>query len=228
MTEDKYDEGHCPECDSQRADVKAQHLVEYHDPHFDAVAHYSVLECRGCGEVYFKSSSSNSECIDYHLDPVTGEYEGYYRATVNYWPRAAKRRPPVWIDQLSHEDRVLASLFRDVYTALNNDLGVLSAIGMRTVFDRASELFRIDTNKPFKDKLDALVAGNRITEADREVLAVLIDAGSAAAHRGWGPKPNDLSNMASILEAFLHRAFILEDLGVELGKHVPKRRDAAS
>ena len=224
----KYEEGYCPECDSQRADVKARHVVEYHDRHFDAVAYYSVLECRGCGEVYFKSSSSNSESIDYHLDPVTGEHEGYYRKTVNYWPPAAKRRPPDWIDQLSHADRVLASLFSDVYTALNNDLAVLSAIGMRTVFDRASEIFRIDTNKPFKDKLDALVAGNHITEADRDILAVLIDAGSAAAHRGWSPKSHDLGNMMSILEAFLHRAFILEGLGVELGKIVPKRGEAAS
>ncbi|AMY68302.1 hypothetical protein AKL17_1043 [Frigidibacter mobilis] len=30
--------------------------------------------------------------------------------------------------------------------------------------------------------------------------------------------------MMTILEAFLHRAFLLEDIGAELGKGVPKRR----
>jgi len=224
MPEKKFEEGHCPSCGSTRADVVAEHKDEYHDHHFDAVTYYKVLECRGCGQHYFKSSSSNSEDYDHSENPETGEYEMEYNETINYWPPAAKRRPPEWVDDIGFEDRVLGSLFDDVYTALSNNLGVLAAIGMRTVFDRASELLGIDPGKPFKQKLDDLKAGDHVTDKEVAVLAALIDAGSAAAHRGWQPKPKQLDAMMTILEAFLHRAFLLEDIGAELGKGVPKRQ----
>lgn len=228
MTTKKYEEGHCPKCGSQRAEVVAEHKDEYHDHHFDAVTNYRILECRGCGEFYFKTLSWNSEDYDHVENEATGEWETVVNETVTFWPPAAKRRPPEWADDIGFEDRVLGSLFDDVYTALSNNLGVLAAIGMRTVFDRASELLGIDPGKPFKQKLDDLKAGDHITDKEVAVLAALIDAGSAAAHRGWQPKPKQLDAMMTILEAFLHRAFLLEDIGAELGKGVPKRQPKGS
>lgn len=226
MSEKKYETGHCPECGSERADVVAEHKVRYNDHHNDiqGVTDYQVLECRGCGSHYFKSNSSNSEdyheYFDYDLDePVREHIE-----TVKYWPPAAKRRPPEWSSEIGFEDRVLGSLFNDVYTALSNNLGVLAAIGMRTVFDRASELLGIDPARTFQDKLGDLKDGDHITDKERVVLAALIDAGSAAAHRGWQPKPKQLDAMMTILEAFLHRAFLLEEIGAELGKGVPAKK----
>jgi hypothetical protein len=53
-------------------------------------------------------------------------------------------------------------LFDDVYIALNNDLGVLAAIGMRTVFDSASELLSIDPNLSLEKKLNALESQGKI------------------------------------------------------------------
>lgn len=223
MPEEKFEEGHCPKCSSTRADVVAEHKDEYHDYNFDAVSFFKVLECRGCGQHYFKSSSSNSEDYDHYQNPETGEYEQIYRETVNYWPPAGMRRQPEWKDDIGFEDRVLGSLFDDVYTALSNNLGVLAAIGMRTVFDRASELLGIDPSKTFQQKLNDLKAGDHITDKEIATLAALIDAGSAAAHRAWQPKPRQLDAMMTILEAFLHRAFLLADIGEELGKDVPKR-----
>ncbi len=223
MADKKFEEGHCPNCGSNRAEVKVQTKDEHHDHDFDAVTEYSVLECRGCGQYYFKSSSSNSEDYDYFENPETGEHEQFYRETVNYWPPAAKRRPPEWANEIGFEDRVLGSLFDDVYTALSNNLGVLAAIGMRTVFDRASELLKVDSGKTFQQKLDDLKTSGHITAKEVDVLATLIDAGSAAAHRGWQPRPKQLDAMMTILEAFLHRSFLLEEIGAELGKHVPKR-----
>ena len=223
MTEQKYEEGHCYCCGSTRADVVAEHKVEFHEHEFDAVAYYKVLECRGCGQHYFKTSRSNSEDYNQYVDPETGECEIEYIETVNYWPPVAKRRPPEWADDIGFKDRVLGSLFNDVYTALNNNLGVLAAIGMRTVFDRASEHLGIDPQQPFKLKLDDLKDGDHITDKQVAILAALIDAGSAATHRGWQPKPKQLDAMIKILEAFLHRAFLLQRIGAELGKGVPKR-----
>ena len=228
MSAKNFEEGHCPSCGSRRADVVAEHKKEYRSHDFDAVTLYRVLECRGCGQPYFKSVSSNSEEYSHYENPETGEFETEYDEVINYWPPAAKRRPPDWAFEIGFEDRVLGSLFDDVYTALSNNLGVLAAIGMRTVFDRASELLGIDPGKSFQQKLDDLKAGDHITDREITILAALIDAGSAAAHRGWQPKPKQLDAMMTILEGFLHRAFLLEGIGAELGKGVPKRPPKAS
>jgi rubredoxin len=224
MAEKKFEEGHCPECGAERADVVAQHKEEYDYGGIYGATYYSVLECRGCGHHYFKTLSWNSEDIDHEHNPITGEWDTIAHERIAFWPPAAKRRRPEWADEIGFEDRVLGSLFDDVYTALSNNLGVLAAIGMRTVFDRAAELLNIDPAKTFQQKLSELKAGDHITEKEKTVLGALIDAGSAAAHRGWQPKPKQLDAMMTILEAFLHRAFLLEDIGAELGKGVPKRQ----
>lgn len=228
MAEKKFEVGHCPSCGAERADVVAEHKEFYRSPDFDAVTYFQVLECRGCGKHYFKSNSSNSE--DYHdyYDPEQDFEVREHLETVNYWPPAAKRKQPPWADEIRMQDRILGSLFDDVYTALSNNLGVLAAIGMRTVFDRASEKLGINSNEPFQAKLTELKDGDHITEKEKGVLGALIDAGSAAAHRGWQPQPKQLDSMMTILEAFLHRAFLLEDIGVELGKNVPKRQAKAA
>ncbi len=223
MTKQNYEEGHCYGCGSTRADVVAEHKVEFHEHDIYADTYYKILECRGCGQHYFKTSSLSSE--DYHVfeNSETGAYETEHIETVNYWPPAARRRPPEWADEIGFKDRLLGSLFNDVYVALSNNLGVLAAIGVRTVFDRASELLRIDPEMPFQQKLHELKDGDHVTDKEVAILAALIDAGSAAAHRGWQPKPKQLDAMMTILEAFLLRAFLLQGIGAELGKGVPKR-----
>lgn len=50
MAEKKFEEGHCPECCAQRADVVAQHKDEFDYGGIYGAAYYSVLECRGCGQ----------------------------------------------------------------------------------------------------------------------------------------------------------------------------------
>ena len=220
----KFEEGHCPKCGSERADVVAECEDKYHDHDYDAVTRYKILECCGCGQHYFKSSASNSEDYYDYFDRETGQHEREYIEKISYWPPPAKWRLPEWFENIRVRDHVLGSLFNDVYTALNNNLGVLAAIGMRTVFDRASELLGIDPGKTFRQKLDDLKADDHITDKDVSILAALIDAGSAAAHQGWKPKSEQLDAMMTILETFLHRAFLLEGIGAELGSGVPRRQ----
>jgi hypothetical protein len=88
----------------------------------------------------------------------------------------------------------LEDLLTSVYTALDNDLRVLAAIGLRTAFDRASELLSVDPEKTFADKLSQLMANGDIGSTEKESLDVLTDAGGAAAHRGWKPNPKQLDN----------------------------------
>jgi hypothetical protein len=120
-------------------------------------------------------------------------------------------------------DVTLGNLLSEMYTALNNDLRVLAAIGARTAFDRSSELLGVDSKLPFNQKLDQLVTMGKISKDERDTLEVLIDAGSAAAHRGWRPKPKAVNTMMDVVEAFLHRGFILGDGIQKLKAAVPSK-----
>src|SRR3954471_18019981 len=60
-------------------------------------------------------------------------------------------------------------------------------------------------NQSFAEKLKELTAGNKIGGEEKEILSVLADAGSAAAHRGWKPTEGDINHLMDALENFLER-----------------------
>jgi hypothetical protein len=80
-------------------------------------------------------------------------------------------------------DADLYSLLKETYNALDVDARVLSATGARTIFDRASELLKIDPALTFMEKLDELQKKGHISSSERAQLDILTDAGGAAAHR---------------------------------------------
>ena len=140
-----------------------------------------------------------------------------------YWPAAVSRQRPNWLEKIGAAERDLGKLLEEMYAALDNDLRVLSAIAARTVFDRASKLLRVDPAMGFKEKLDRLGATGRISPDEKEILQVLVDAGSAAAHQGWRPNVDELSTMIEVVESFLHRSLVLGDGIEKLKASVPGR-----
>lgn len=222
-----YEAGSCPDCGSNRADVKERHLVNVNTEVYDSHTVYSILECRGCGTVYFKYCHSNSEDQHDYYDH-NGEHQTEYIETVRFWPPSSGRKKPEWLDDLKLEDWILGSLLSDVFTAISNDLDVLAAIGIRTTFDRATELIKIDPGLTFNEKLKALQEEGHITIKELSALKVLVDAGSAAAHRGWRPKAAHLDDMMSILESFLYRTFLLTEVAGQLEKNVPARQKSSA
>jgi hypothetical protein len=223
--------GHCPSCGPDRiADVVGHHQSRYDDDESGVWGETDcrILQCRGCRSVYFQQDSIFSEEVDYSTDPHTGEDQPYLPRKITYWPEpptVSGRMKPSWSTfDLIIIDNDLASLFDDIYVALNNNLAVLSAIGIRTVFDRASELLGVDPGKNFAEKLSELVQLGKIGADERNTLDILTDAGSAAAHRGWKPKPTELDTMMGIIEAFLYRTFILDAAAKRLKQNVPAKQ----
>ncbi len=221
--EKEIERGNCPDCGSERADKKQSVLKEYRSLEYDSDTEFSILECRGCGRCYFKQSHTNSEDYFHYYCEYEQKEVQEYQEHVDYWPPPSKRTKPAWFDDLILFDHDLHRLLGDVYTALDNNLDVLAAIGMRTVFDRSSELLKIHPNKSFAQKIATLVDQGDITKNEGPLLVAVVDAGSAAAHRGWRPKPSELNAMMTILESFLHRTFLLEHVGKSLAKKVPPR-----
>jgi hypothetical protein len=223
----------CSQCGGIRnCDIRGEHLVRYGDEQFSANTHWYILECRGCENVFVQTASINSEDYDdfYEDDGSPGTT---YNETMRYWPALSKRRKPEWMSEYGIDAENVGALdaaMIELYGALDNDLRMLSAIGIRTAFDIASELLGIDGQMAFDKKLDALVSSGRIGVVDKDRLEMVVDAGSASAHRGWRPTPNDLGIMMDVLEHFVHQSFVaparrakLDAEAAKVKKTVPPR-----
>jgi len=208
---------HCPRCGPDRyANVLYRHKETGDDDErgvWETITSY-MLQCGGCKTVFFQEDYMSSEDVDPDGRPVK---------RITYYPAPAKRKRPDWFSLLDLEQG-LYSLLNETYRALDADAPVLSATGARTIFDRASELLRINPALSFKDKLDQLQNKGHISASERTHLDILVDAGSAAAHRGWRPTADQLDTVMSIVETFIHRRFILESEVKRLKAQIPRRK----
>jgi hypothetical protein len=217
---------HCPNCDAERkAYVRGEHVVHWSDKEspLSSTDTGMILECCGCERIYFRRDYWFSEWEQIGQNPYTGELQMEGGVETTYWPAPVRRKMPEWIESIEESDETLGKLLSEMYSALNNHLRVLAAIGARTAFDRASEILGVDANWRFDRKLDELVTIGKIGTDDRETLNVLVDAGSAAAHRGWRPSAKEINTMMEIVEGFLYRAFVLGDGIQKLKAAVPPK-----
>jgi hypothetical protein len=226
MTGTSRVKGHCTNCGPDRnADVLASHEEPWDDEDSGIWGRvtYRMLKCPACDKVYFQRAEIFSENSDHRLNRASGEWETYLPADITQWPAPVQRKRPTWLEDHSIEDGVLLSLLKELYAALDQDLRVIAAIGIRTVFDRVSELLQIDPNLSFAMKLNGMKTGGHIGSGEEEILKALTDAGSAAAHRGWKPKVSELATMMDIIESFIYRSLVLGHAAKALGSSVPSR-----
>ena len=217
-------QGHCPTCGGWRRAWIRGTFSRTEDDASDQVwqrTEHAILQCAGCDSVYHQTDMVFSE----DMQPIYGDTEGAwdYFHTFKHWPPPSARRRPEWLERIALKDHDLYHLLDEVYSALDGELNVLAAIGIRTALDRASEVLEIDPNLSFAKKLEGLLQSGRIGETEKEFMEALTDAGSAAAHRGWRPEPEFLRTMMDVLEGFLQRHFDLADASRKLKAGVPKR-----
>ncbi len=195
-------DGHCPRCGSDRiADIVASHQERWFDDEaiIGATTNFRILRCRGCETVYFQEESWPDE-------QFFGEHK-IHGPHVSHWPPPAKQPKPEWTNKLV--DATLRNLLREVYGAVNAGHRILAAIGARTALERTMVLNAVEKSS-FKGKLKELQDNGVIGEQEFETLLKLVDAGSAAAHRAWMPKPEELTTLIDGMEAFLYRTLVLK------------------
>ncbi|MEE9433339.1 MAG: DUF4145 domain-containing protein [Sphingorhabdus sp.] len=219
---------HCPECDGSRSchvhGATCQSWL-YKDPQGNSAngeVNYSILRCKGCETVFYETSSWNSEDIDHWYDHMGQEQGEHPREKVTY-PKPENKIKPVWFDAINKVDSQLHEILREMYIAHDNELSILTAVGLRTALDRATEVLDIDPAIAFNEKLDALVSGGWIGESEKLILGVVTDAGGAAAHRGWKPSSSEVSQLLSVIELFLQKAFIVGQKALEIKENIPAR-----
>lgn len=212
MGDPKFRRAKCSACGGDRnCNVVGEHVVKYDDEYFMAETRWSLLECRGCEHVFVEKTGTNSEDFDIAVDDE-GEQIMVHIERKSYWPAFSRRKKPEWMTEqgiLEIDDvRGLNDVLIELYSALENDMVILAGIGIRTAFDVASELLEIDSEKTFQEKIDSLVQGGMIGAVDRNRISILVDAGSAVAHRGWRPSSEEISTMMDVLEHFLNVSLI--------------------
>ncbi|RYF29210.1 MAG: DUF4145 domain-containing protein [Comamonadaceae bacterium] len=224
----KVRKGHCPECDGERSCDILGHLYapwDWSDRYGNSVhggVDHSLLRCRGCETVFYQKSSWNSEDYDEWYGP-DGEAEGEPSKTITTYPKPESKTKPPWIASIAQKDDQLGSILDEVYLAYDSNLNILTAVGLRTALDRATEVLNIDPAISFEEKLIELRAGGWIGETEKEVLEVVVNAGSAAAHRAWKPSRTELSQLLSVMEIFLQKAFIVEKKALSITAKLPAK-----
>lgn len=155
---------------------------------------HSLLECLGCDTVFYQTESWNSEEIDPYCDAM-GETQYEVSKELSTYPKPETKTKPVWFDAMQKKDHQLHNILSQMYVALDNHANILTAIALRTALDRATEYLGIDPAKTFDEKLDELRHGGWIGETERDILGVVTDAGNAAAHRGWEPDNQEITQL---------------------------------
>ena len=219
----KQVKGDCPDCGKARwANVLGEKLNKWDDDEAGlwGADTYRLLECAGCKVPYYQHISVFSENLDYE-----GPYnEPVLAPTETYFPSLSKRQRPGWLSlMMLLEDNDLVELFGSLYTALDHDLTVLAASGVRTVFDLATTKLGIDAALTFEEKIEELKTQGRIGQYEQEDLATMVDAASAAMHRGWKPSADELDTMMTTLERFIHHSFMLKGKAAKLKEKVPPK-----
>ena len=193
-------------------------------------ADHFLLQCRGCETVFYQQSAWDSEDIDYWYEP-DGSTGSAPSLTITTYPRPDSKTKPAWVSKIGKVDSQLGSILDETYVAYDNRSFILTSMGLRTALDRATEVLKIDAAKPFKEKLDELQTGGWIGATEKQILEVVIDAGNAAAHRGWSPGADEAAQLISAMEIFLQKAFIVQTHALGLKTSIPakpKRAKAAS
>lgn len=173
-------------------------------------ATYRMIQCRGCEAV------SLVEREDYPT------YEGNSRAC--YYPPPLARRIPNWHFQLTAFDGEMRKLLEEVYSAMRADTRRLALMGVRAIVDMLLS-DQVGPNGGFQERMNHLVSDGHISPKNRLVLGAVLEAGHAAAHRGYEPSEVDLGRVLDIVGNVLQSLYVLDEHAEELGKTTPPRAE---
>lgn len=163
-----------------------------------------MFKCRGCNAVMLRRTWRFSE----------SDFE-----EVRYFPPPVARTKPRWFGEVPPEVRELLS---EIYRCLDADTRALPMMGARAVLDRVITDTIGDAGS-FKEKLERLVVERHISVKGGKMLNAALDAGSAAAHRGYAPKEEQVQAVMDIVEHLVQSTYILEEVANAIAKDTPQR-----
>ena len=179
---------------------------------------HELLRCQGCDSITLRHCEWSSEDTDDRGQPIRH---------INYFPPAVSRQKPKWLTEFLLNLPIGKSGMRwlvdEIYAALHSDLNRLAAMGIRTLVDMVMTE-RIGDVGTFSAKLNKLQNEGYISRVQRELLERTIDAGNAAAHRGYKPDKVDLESILGIVENLIETIYVHTNQAKAFSKKIPKRK----
>jgi predicted transport protein len=120
----------------------------------------------------------------------------------------------------------LREISAEIYKSLQTGSHYLATFGSRTLIDRLIVLTVGDKGN-FPKGLQALQDEGKLSPQEREILEPVVEAGNAAAHRGWAPTKEQIAVILDTVEGLIHRLLVLPTLAEELKEAVPNRGGGA-
>lgn len=207
--------------------IQAEHQAANYDPKSGTglTARYCVVECCGCENIALVKKTHFSEHYNYFKDPSNGKQYREELWDEEIYPPVTYRASPPWFDDLP--DDTLREISGEIYKSLQSGSHYLATFGSRTLIDRLMVLTVGDKGN-FPRGLQALQDEGKLSPQERDILNPVVEAGNAAAHRGWAPSKEQLAVILDTVEGLIHRLLVLPTLAEELKEAVPNRNQNAS
>ena len=202
---------HCNKCTGKtKHDVIAERVQSFsgsfgHAFDYHVTKTSQLIECRGCEDVALRVDWWHSE-VDWSDE-------------IDYYPPRVSRRPPSWEHSIPMEWQ---SLLSEIYTALHADSRRLAMMGARALVDMYMNDAVGDIGG-FDRKLAQLVTAGLLGDQDKKILIAALEAGHAAAHRGYLPEADQVSHVMDIVENLLQK-HTLTSSAEALNRHTPSRQ----
>lgn len=127
---------------------------------------------------------------------------------------------PVWAGELPEAVRALLT---ETSQAKASGWNRLAAMGIRTLFDLVStEALSADV-RGFQKRLDEMLEEEHIASVQKQNLDALVNAGNAAAHRGFNPSSELIDTMWGIVLNTLESIYVLKPRAQKLKEQTPER-----
>jgi Domain of unknown function (DUF4145) len=202
---------HCNCClHRTKHSILAEHEKRVTEPYLEYVTlwwhtTYTLFICCGCESITLRRQMTFSEWESDELE-------------IEFYPPQVSRQLPKWHDELPYE---IHELLSEIYTALHLNSHRLALMGVRTIIDMFV-LDKIGDIGTFQQKLKALVDGGYLGSQQKDILNVTLEAGSAAAHRGYKPSSEVLNHAVDVVESLL-QSYALEKMSHSVKAKIPLR-----
>lgn len=214
---------HCGKCVGERnhkivADYKYRDVDDDYGMWMDH--EHLIIKCLGCEHISFVDRSLFSEDIN----PVGYDQAGEVIYDADWvekiYPPPLYRQKPEWFDDLP--DPTLKTIFDELYKSLQAESHFLATFGARTAFDRLIVL-KVGDKGNFKKGIKALKEDGLLSDHENEILEPTLEAGHAAAHRGYTPSSEEMKTILDTIESLVHRLLVLPARAELLKDSVPVR-----
>ena len=196
---------YCNTCKGEtNHDIKATHDQSYHEEYEDhgqrflgycEETEYRFLACRGCDTAILEEKWRCDGMHDHNGDDIY---------SYNYHPKR-KNLGEREIKRFHHVDKKLNETYKEIITAFQQGLGIVTAMGVRALLEGICVLEGIDDKKArgLANKIDYLKDVSNIPSSIIDGLKGIKFIGDDAAHRLNTSDKHNLSLAIDLLESLM-------------------------